>query len=141
MKLARIPVSRSSFSAASARLLPMICGLTSDAVTSVSTERYLPSQPKRKLSAELKTVSVLSDSSAPSRPTSCRFVLAPFVPRSWHDEQLLELSTDKRASLNRRSPSLTFRGSIAGGAGMGVMGSSGLLAACGNNWDSARDGT
>jgi hypothetical protein len=59
---------------------------------------------------------------------SCRFPLAPFVVMSWQDEQLLELSRAKRPSLNKRSPSLTLSGSIAGVAGVGVIGSSTPLA-------------
>jgi hypothetical protein len=55
---------------------------------------------------------------------SRRLGLAPFVLRSWHDEQLRELSCDRRGSSNNRSPSLTFSGSIVGGLDMAVMGSS-----------------
>ena len=97
----------------------MIFGFSSEDLTSDSAVRIFPSQPNRKLSAALKTVSVLSGSSAPSRPTSRRLGLAPFVLRSWHDEQLRELSCDRRGSSNNRSPSLTFSGSIAGRARYG----------------------
>src|SRR5260370_42166838 len=86
--------------------------------------RSFPSEPRRKLSVALKTVRVLNGRLEPSRPMSCRFVLAPLLPISWHDEQLRELSRDKRGSPNRRSPSLTFPGLIGGGSGMGVIGSS-----------------
>src|SRR5262245_57363652 len=102
----------------------MIFGFPSEDLTSDSAVRYFPSQPSRKLSAALNTVSVLSGSSEPSRPMSCRLGLAPFVLRSWHDEQLRELSRDRRGSPNNRSPSLTFSESIAGALKMAVMGSS-----------------
>src|SRR4051812_35160836 len=102
----------------------MIFGFPSEDLTSDSAVRSFPSQPNRKLSAALKTVSVLNGSSEPSRPMSRRLGLAPFVLRSWHDEQLRELSCDSRGSSNNRSPSLTFSGSIVGGLDMAVIGSS-----------------
>src|SRR3954467_12076204 len=102
----------------------MIFGFPSEDLMSDSAVRYFPSQPNRKLSAALKTVSVLSGSSEPSKPMSRRLGLAPFVLRSWHDEHLRELSCDRRGSSNNRSPSLTFSGSIVGGLDMAVMGSS-----------------
>lgn len=68
-----------SFSAISTELLAMVRGLSSDALVSASMLRNFPSQPKRKLSAALKTVSVLSAIAAPSGPTSCCLGLAPFV--------------------------------------------------------------
>src|SRR5882762_205907 len=116
--------SAASFSESSDMLLPMISGFSNAALTSDSTVRSFPSQPKRKLSAALNTVSVLSGRLDPSRPTSWLFVLAPFVPRSWQDVQLRELPRDSRGSPNRRSPSFIFLGSVSGGAGMGVIGSS-----------------
>src|SRR4051812_49612230 len=103
----------------------MIFGFPSEDLMSDSAVRYFPSQPNRKLSAALKTVSVLSGSSEPSNPMSRRLGLAPFVLRSWHDEQLRELSRDRRGSSNNRSPSLTFSGSIVGGLGMAGVGGRG----------------
>jgi hypothetical protein len=102
----------------------MIFGFRSEDLMSDSALRYFPSQPNRKLSAALKTVSVFNGSSVPSGPTSRRLGLAPFVLRSWQDEQLRELSCDRRRSSNKRSPSLTFSGSVVGGLDMAVMGSS-----------------
>ena len=89
--------------------------------------RIFPSQPRRKLSAELNTVGVLSGRVVPSRPSSWLTLVAPLEPRSWHDEQLRELSRDRRGSPNSRSPSLTCMGSIGGSEGMGVIGSSEML--------------
>src|SRR4051812_47672461 len=103
----------------------MIFGFPSEDLMSDSAVRYFPSQPNRKLSAALKTVSVLSGSSEPSKPMSRRLGLAPFVLRSWHDEQLRELSCDRRGSSNNRSPSLTFSGSIVGGLAMAGVGAPG----------------
>src|SRR6266850_2122955 len=116
--------SAASFSTTSEMLVPMSWGFSSAALASDSRVRSFPSQPKRKLSAALNIVGVFSRRLEPSMPTSWLFKLAPFVRRSWHDEQLRELSCDSRGSPNRRSPSLIFSGSIAGGSGMGVIGSS-----------------
>jgi hypothetical protein len=85
-------------------------------------------------------VGVLSGRLDPSSPMSCLFVLAPFVLRSWHDKQLRELSCDKRESPNSRSPSLVFRGSIGGGSGIGVIGSSAMMLPDSSGWTSC-DGT
>src|SRR5262249_18961080 len=110
MNLLRISGSSPSFSATSEGLLAMIFGLPSDDLTFKSAVRNFPSQPNRKLDGGLKTVSVLKGSSEPSRPMSRCLGLAPFVLRSWHDEQLRELSCDRRGSSNNLSPSLTFSG-------------------------------
>src|SRR5882672_10063603 len=132
--------SAASFSASLEMLAPMIWGFSSEALVSDSSVRNLPSHPKRELSATLNMVRVLSGRLEPSRPTSWSFVGAPFVPRSWHDEQLRELSRDRRGSPNRLSPSLIFRGSIFCGAGMGRIGSSPVVPFDSNVCPSVRDG-
>src|SRR3981189_2606640 len=88
--------SAASFSTTAELLVPMSWGFSSAALASDSRVRSFPSQPKRKLSAALNTVGVFSGMLDPSRPTSWLFKLAPFVRRSWHDEQLRELSCDSQ---------------------------------------------
>src|SRR3979490_2521053 len=116
--------SAASFSTTSEMLVPISWGFSNAALAYAPRGRSFPSQPKRKLSAALNIVGVFSGMLDPSRPTSWLFKLAPFVRRSWHDEQLRELPGHGRGSPNRRAPSLIFSGSIAGGSGMGVIGSS-----------------
>src|SRR4030088_2872046 len=113
--------SAASFSTTSEMLVPISRVFSNAALASDSRVRSFPSQPKRKLSAALNIVGVFSGMLDPSRPTSWLFKLAPFVRRSWHDEQLRELSCDSRGSPNKRSPSLIFSGAHAVATGVRVQ--------------------
>src|SRR5215469_17842381 len=104
-------------------LFPMRSAPSRLASACASSVRNLPSQPRRKLSAALKTVGVLKGTSDPSRALSRRFVSAPLVRMSWQDTQARDPSPDKRGSAKRRSPRASFNGSASGAGGIGVIGS------------------
>jgi hypothetical protein len=118
----------------------MMRGAVNDAIVSASSERNFPSQPKRKFNVALRMVGVLSGRFEPSSPSSCSLLPAPLMLRSWQDEQLRELSCERRGSLNRRSPSLAFNGSAATGSGIGVMGSSTAVLSSSNGSSCGRAG-
>src|ERR1700722_18632172 len=115
--------SASSLLRTSSTLVPMWVEFSNEDSIWPSSVRKLPSQFNRKLSAALNTVSVLSSGSGPSGVVVFRPPSAPLVWTSWQDEQANAPSWDKRRSWKSCSPSATFRGSEAGGGGIGVMGS------------------
>src|SRR5262245_40101016 len=96
----------------------MFTGFSRDDTTCAAGDRKLPSQFRRKLRTALKTVRVSN-----GRDTPASLVRAPLVRMSWQEMQESVPVPDRRVSENRRSPSASLRGSAAGGAGIGVIGS------------------
>ena len=88
-----------------------------------SRSRMPPSQLRRKFSAALKTVRVLTGSSRPSGERSRAWRLAPLLRMSWQVEQALRPSPERRGSWKSRAPRATLAGSAGGASGRGVMGS------------------